>query len=199
MKILTAKYIGSIAGPGEKMVDEPEVCFIGRSNVGKSSMINRLVMQKVARTSSTPGATRMINIFRVYYEHAGERRWTVFSDFPGFGYAKVSKQAYSTWENMIERYISEKGSRKMIIWVYDVRREFDALDQMVLEWIGERKLEMTFVLTKVDKVSRQEIHSKKNRWAEIFGDDQVVMFSSKDGQGRDNLLSNILKFLGHTN
>jgi GTP-binding protein len=136
MKILTAKYIGSIAGPGEKeMLDKPEVCFIGRSNVGKSSMINRLVMQKIARTSSTPGATRMINLYEVFYEADDIRERLIFSDFPGFGYAKASKKVSKGWQELIEGYITASKSIKRLIWVYDVRREIDEMDKALIDWL----------------------------------------------------------------
>jgi GTP-binding protein len=193
MKILTAKYIGSIAGPGEKeILDEPEVSFIGRSNVGKSSMINRLVMQKVARTSSTPGATRMINLYEVFYEVDGVRERLIFSDFPGFGYAKASKKVSRGWQELIESYITASRSIKRLIWVYDVRREIDELDKALIEWLRSLKLDFTLVLTKTDKVNSSAASTKKKSFEKLFGEKRVFGFSSKDGCGRTELLSHIL-------
>jgi GTP-binding protein len=193
MKILTAKYIGSIAGPGEKKtLDKLEVCFIGRSNVGKSSMINKLVMQKIARTSSTPGATRMINLFEVFYETDGVRERLIFSDFPGFGYAKASKKVSQGWQEMIENYIVASKSTKRLIWVYDVRREIDEMDKALIDWLHSLNLDFTLVLTKIDKVNSGEALTKKRSFEKLFGEKRVFGFSSKDGYGRTELLSHII-------
>ncbi len=193
MRILSAKYIGSLAGPGDdKAFRDPEVCFIGRSNVGKSSMINKLVMQKVARTSSTPGATRMINVYEVLYEAGGTRNRLIFSDFPGFGYAKVSRKVYQDWQRMIESYVLARKPIKRLIWVYDVRREIDEMDQTLIDWLDSLQLGFTLVLTKTDKVNNSEVSVKKKSFEKLFGEERVFAFSSKDGYGRTELLSHIL-------
>jgi len=193
MKILGTKYIRSIAGLEEKKgLDDPEVCFIGRSNVGKSSMINRLVMQKVARTSSTPGATRMINIYEVLYEADDIRERIIFSDFPGFGYSKVSRKMHQGWQAMIEEYLVANKLIKRLIWVYDVRREIDEMDDMLMDWLRTLDLDFTLVLTKIDKVNSNEASEKKKLFEKLFGDKKVFSFSSKDGYGRTELLSHIL-------
>jgi len=185
--------MGSVAeAGGKRALDGPEVCFIGRSNVGKSSMINRLLMQKVARTSSTPGATRMINLFEVLYEADGARERLIFSDFPGFGYAKVARKTYQGWQEMIENYIVASRSIKRLIWVYDVRREIDEMDQTLIDWLDSRQLDFTLVLTKVDKVNRNELSAKKGSFVRLFGEKRIFAFSSKDGHGREELLSHIL-------
>jgi GTP-binding protein len=193
MKILDTKYIRSIAGlEGKKGLDDPEICFIGRSNVGKSSMINRLVMQKVARTSSTPGATRMINIYGVLYQEDGMKKRLILSDFPGFGYSKVSKKMYRDWQKMIEEYLVANKLIKRLIWVYDVRREIDGLDNMLLDWLRNSELDFTLVLTKIDKVNNNQASAKKRLFEKLFGDKKIFSFSSKDGYGRTELLSHIL-------
>jgi GTP-binding protein len=192
MKIVNAKYIRSIAGlDGKKGIDDPEICFIGRSNVGKSSMINKLVMQKVARTSSTPGATRMINIYEVLYEADGLKGRLIFSDFPGFGYSKVSRKMYQGWQGMIEDYLVANRFIKRLIWVYDVRRDIDEMDNMLIDWLRNRELDFTLVLTKIDKVNNSDASAKKRSFGRLFGDDKVFAFSSKDGYGRMELLSHI--------
>ena len=104
MRILEAKYIKGASSVRQLDLrdDIPEVSFIGRSNVGKSSLINALATQRVARTSSRPGATRIINIYNVLYESRGKRGTMLFSDFPGFGYAKVSRAMAVSWQGMVE-------------------------------------------------------------------------------------------------
>jgi GTP-binding protein len=196
MKILSAKYLRSIAVTGEtRLLDDPEFCFVGRSNVGKSSMINRLVMQKVARTSSTPGATKMINIYELVCETGGTRKRLIFSDFPGFGYSKVSRNIYQGWQGMVENYLVNNRFIKKLIWVYDVRREIDETDEMLIRWLHRRELDYTFVLTKVDKVNKSETYMKKKSFENLFGNREVFTFSSKDGYGRTELLSHILNVI----
>ncbi|HEY3278315.1 MAG TPA: ribosome biogenesis GTP-binding protein YihA/YsxC [Syntrophorhabdaceae bacterium] len=193
MKILNAEYMKGVTRPDET-ADEtvPEVSFIGRSNVGKSSMINRLVMRKVAKTSSTPGATRIINLYKVLYELGGGRKSMIFSDFPGFGYAKVSKEMYKGWESMIGGYIAESRRIRDLIWVYDVRRDIDDLDKALIDWVFSLELEFSVVLTKIDKETRSNVMKKKMLFSRYFGESRVLTFSAKDGYGRKELLSHIV-------
>jgi GTP-binding protein len=197
MRILSAQYIKSVTGFEDRMqLEQPEICFIGRSNVGKSSMINKLVMQKIARTSSTPGATRLINIYKIHCEFGKERKSFIFSDFPGFGYSKVSKKIYQGWQGMIDGYIRKNRFIKRLIWVYDVRRDLDEIDNSVIEWIGLTGLDFTLVITKIDKVSKNDVLMKKRLFEHNFGNERVFVFSSKDGYGRDELLNHISNTLG---
>jgi GTP-binding protein len=193
MRILNAEFVKSIGLTGEIEDDYmPEICFMGRSNVGKSSMINSLVMQKIARTSSTPGATRTINIFKVYYESQGEKKYVIFSDFPGFGFAKVSKAMSHSWKTMMERYVSNNKRIKKLIWLFDVRREIDYLDEMVMEWIFNNKLEFCLVLTKSDKEKQGDLARKKRFFNNYFKGNPVFLYSSKTGQGKKELLSYLM-------
>ena len=164
---------------------------MGRSNVGKSSMINKLVMQKVAKTSSTPGATKAINLYKVYYESGGARKSMIFSDFPGFGYAKVPKETYRGWQGMIETYVSSNSRIEKLVWVYDVRRDIDdstgrsSTGFFPFSWI------FAVALTKIDKETRNNISHKRRLFSGYFGESRVFAFSAKDGQGRKELLSHI--------
>jgi len=192
MKILNTQYVkGILRSERKDLYKIPEISFIGRSNVGKSSMINTLVMQKVARTSSTPGATRLINLYSIDYEYRGVRQQLIFSDFPGFGYSKVSKVMQQNWQKMIEGYIERNKNIKRIIWVYDARREFDNLDEMLLEWFFDRKLHFTLVLTKTDKESRNFVDIKKRLSRQWIGEGEIFTFSAKTGEGRKELLTHI--------
>ena len=193
MKILNAQYVKGILVPESKdMYNIPEICFLGRSNVGKSSMINTLLMRKVARTSSTPGATRMINLYRVQYESKGSKKWIMFSDFPGFGYSKVSKTTYQSWEKLIEGYVLENTCIRKLIWVFDIRRDMDALDKTLIEWIEDNRLDVSLVLTKADKESSNVVAKRKVLFNNYVENSQIFVFSSKDGTGRKELLSHIL-------
>jgi GTP-binding protein len=141
MRIIDTRYLKSVRTPEEAQVgDLPEISFVGRSNVGKSSLINALAAQRVARTSSRPGATRMINIYKVLYESKGRRGWAIFSDFPGFGYARVSREMARDWREMVEGYLLTNDRLRRIIWLFDVRRDPDDLDSMLVEWFLAKRL-----------------------------------------------------------
>jgi len=194
VKILNAKYLKSVTSPDRSLRGKVlEVSFVGRSNVGKSSMINSLAMRKIAKTSSTPGATRLINLYLIEYEHKGARQQAIFSDFPGFGYAKVSKSMQKDWQKMIEGYIERNKEIQKIIWVYDVRREPDRLDEMLLEWFLDRELPFSIALTKTDKESRGFAANKKRLFKQYIKKGEILTFSAKTGEGRKELLEHILK------
>ena len=196
MRIIDAKYIKSVASPGEVSFDSmPEICFVGRSNVGKSSLINALVTQRVARTSSRPGATRMINIYKVLYESMGKRDWMIFSDFPGFGYAKVSRAMALDWQKMVEGYLPANERIKRIIWLLDVRRDFDDLDRMLAGWLHSKQLPFTPVLTKVDKETQGNIVKKVRSYEQFFNGQKAHLFSSRTGYGKKELLAHIKQIL----
>jgi GTP-binding protein len=196
MKILDAGFIRGVMGPAGRGTEElPEICFIGRSNVGKSSLINGLTGRKIARTSSTPGATRAINLYRVMYEFEGNRRSVLFSDFPGFGYSKVSRSTYKAWQGLIERYILENPWIKRILWVYDVRRDPDRLDEMLVEWLFDQGLQFSLVVTKIDKEGLNFATAKKRVLSRAFGNEAVFLFSAKEGYGRTEILSHIARLV----
>ncbi|MCX5807990.1 MAG: ribosome biogenesis GTP-binding protein YihA/YsxC [Proteobacteria bacterium] len=192
MKILNAVFLKSVTSyDNKKREDLPEVAFIGRSNVGKSSMINRLVMQKIARTSSTPGRTRSINLYKIEYEFKNAKKSFFISDFPGFGYSKVSREVYQGWQEMIEQYILQNSNIKRLIWLFDGRRDLDELDNILMEWLEDNRIPFSFVITKIDKATRNETTSKKALFNKIFGPEHVFIFSAKSGDGRKELLSHI--------
>ena len=189
---IDCEYLKGVTSPEGSLSESlPEVCFIGRSNVGKSSMINKLVTHKVAKTSSTPGATRIINLYKVSYEFMGGKKSIIFSDFPGFGYAKVSRETYGGWQEMIETYISQNDRIEKLIWVYDVRRDIDDLTRRSLTGYSPCSLDFTLVLTKIDKETRNNVMNKKRLFSGYFGESRVFTFSAKDGYGRKELLSHI--------
>jgi len=151
MNITKAEFISS--SPNVSMCPRdsiPEYAFIGRSNVGKSSLINMLVeRKKLAKTSSTPGKTRLINHFKINNE------WFL-ADLPGYGYAKVSKKERESFARMIEQYAQLRSNLVCFFVLVDARHKPQQLDLDFMEWLGDSKLPFVIVLTKVDKVSQKE-------------------------------------------
>jgi GTP-binding protein len=197
MRIVDAGFVRSVTGVDQrKAIHLPEICFVGRSNVGKSSLLNTLASRKIARTGSTPGATRLINLYKVRCEWEGRKREAIFSDFPGFGYSKVSRGVYQNWQAMVEGYMKENEWIRLILWAFDIRRAFDGLDQMLLEWLKGNSLAFSLVLTKADKEGRGKSLQTKQAFQQRLGAEDVFLFSSKDGNGRKELLAHIARSIG---
>ena len=197
MRIVDAGFVRSVTGVDQrKTIHLPEICFVGRSNVGKSSLLNTLASRKIARTGSTPGATRLINLYNVRCEWEGRKREAIFSDFPGFGYSKVSKGIYQNWQAMVEGYMKDNEWIRRVLWAFDIRRAFDGLDQMLLEWLKGNGLAFSLVLTKADKEGRGWALQTRQAFQQRLGSDDVFLFSSKDGNGRKELLAHISRSIG---
>jgi GTP-binding protein len=149
MKITKAEFITSSSEVSQCPPEQiPEYAFIGRSNVGKSSLINMLVeRKKLAKTSSTPGKTRLINHFKINHE------WFL-CDLPGYGYAKVSKKERGTFSKMIEHYATRRTNLVCFFVLVDARHKPQQLDLDFIEWLGDSKLPFVIALTKVDKVNQ---------------------------------------------
>jgi len=175
--------------------DRPEVAFAGRSNVGKSSLINTLVnRKKLARTSSTPGRTQSINFFRF-----GRSLYLV--DLPGYGFARVPVKVKKSWQQMVESYLKSRETLKAVVLILDIRRDLASGDIDLIEWLKHYNIPPIIVLTKADKVSRQQA---KQRAGLIVGQlagispDEPVVFSAKTRQGRDELWEKIREIAGST-
>ncbi len=195
-RIVHAEFEKSIVSYSKSMERGiPEICFIGRSNVGKSSAINMLTGRKIARTSSTPGATRAVNLFNVTYDDGVEKKKALFSDFPGFGYSKVSRDESRRWQQLIESYILLNRDIRRIVWLFDIRREMDELDSMLLEWLTTNRLQFCFVLTKCDKENQSFISKKKNLFENVLNAAPLFTLSSKTGKGKAQLVSFLLASL----
>lgn len=165
--------------------DMPEIALVGRSNVGKSSLINCLTNRKnLARTSSTPGKTATINFYSI-----GDRYRLV--DLPGYGYAKRSKEERESWGRMIEGYLAKRENLVRVIQLVDARHKPTADDKMMLDWINNYGYESLLVATKLDKLKKSQV--EKNL-TEIYnelelGDDAVLIpFSAETREGRENVL-----------
>jgi GTP-binding protein len=164
----------------------PEVAFLGRSNVGKSSLLNRLVQRrKLARTSSSPGKTRLIHWYRVQRPE-GE---TLFVDLPGYGYARVSKAERAGWQALIESYLAGRMTLRCAVLLQDIRRDLSADEDLLIAWLRERNIPVILALTKCDKLKQMR---RGRRAAELRGDTdvpdpQIVVTSAEKGLGVEEL------------
>jgi GTP-binding protein len=164
----------------------PEVAFLGRSNVGKSSVINSLLGQKVAKTSSTPGRTRSINFFEV--------RWPgkpapelVFSDLPGYGYAKISKEISQEWPKFIEPYLRERQNLALCVALVDANVPTQESDRQMIAYLRETDRNYVVVATKTDKLSGNQLQRAMQNLREEYAEARIVTFSAKSGKGREEL------------
>ena len=172
--------------------DKPEVAFAGRSNVGKSSLLNALVNRKnLARTSSTPGRTQAINFFRV------NDRFT-FVDLPGYGYARVWREVKKSWRGMVETYLRNRPNLKAVVVIVDIRRDLEEDDTSFMEWLEQEGKEVIPVLTKVDKLTRKERDSQvREMERELSGivSQKPILFSAKTREGRKEIWDRLLSLM----
>ncbi len=170
----------------------PEIALVGRSNVGKSSLINKLVNRKnLAKSSSTPGKTRMLNYYMI------NDAWYMV-DLPGYGFAKVSKAEREKWGKMIEKYLSSREQLRGVIQLLDIRHAPSANDILMKEWLEHYELPILLVATKADKVSRNE--KQKNlaviRKTLLLSTEQTpILFSAQSGEGADEVKAALAEIL----
>lgn len=163
----------------------PEFALLGRSNVGKSSFINRMTNnKKLAKTSNTPGKTRLINFFNMANEF-------VIADLPGYGYAKISKETQDRWQKNLEEYLLNRTEIKSLIQFIDARHEIQKNDFQMREWVNAHNLPIFTIVTKIDYVKRSDIQKIINKIKKEFGG-EVLPFSSNDGYYVDNVKNYIL-------
>lgn len=198
MIIKNVEFAGAIANINGKAPGSfPQVAFSGRSNVGKSSLINRLLGRTrtaVARVSSTPGKTREINFFEVKATTSAEQPAHFYVvDLPGYGYAKVPITVRNQWQKVIEWYLGTTKELKGVVQLIDSRIDPVEADRMMVRYLADAELPALFVLTKVDKLTRSERAAQVGKVIAALGlhPDQVVEFSSKTGEGREELLDSI--------
>ena len=164
--------------------DRPEVAFAGKSNVGKSSMINALMNRKsYARISATPGKTQTINFYNI-----NEALYLV--DLPGYGYARVSEKEKAQWGRMIERYLHGSSQLREVFLLIDIRHEPSANDRLMYQWIVDQGYEPVIIATKLDKIKRSQVQKHVKMLKEGLGlvpGTTVIPFSSVTKQGRDEI------------
>jgi len=184
MKIRSAEFIKSAVEPKQYPAGRfPEIAFLGRSNAGKSSLINTLLNRKrLVKTSSTPGKTRHLNFFLI------NEKW-MFVDLPGYGYAKVPITLRKNWKQWIETYLHKRESLKGVVLVMDIRRTPRQEELGLVEWLADRKRRCILVMTKADKLSKARQLQQGAAALEAFskGPDALILFSAKTGQGKDAL------------
>ena len=169
----------------------PEIAFLGRSNVGKSSLLNALVGDKAAKVSSTPGRTRAINFFALGEPGSVGRHKLVFADLPGYGYAKISKSISSEWPKFIEPYLALREQLKLCICLVDSNIPAQESDLQLIEWLRHQGRNFAVVGTKVDKQSGNERTRKLAILKRDLGIDDLLFLSSKTGFGLKELWARI--------
>ncbi|WP_297887042.1 ribosome biogenesis GTP-binding protein YihA/YsxC [Sulfurihydrogenibium sp.] len=190
MSIKNVKFLKSAVKPEDyPPPDKPEVAIVGRSNVGKSSLINAIFKRSIAKVSSTPGKTRLINFFTLNDE-------IYFVDLPGYGFASVSQKERLNWQKMIENYLLNRENLKLIIMLVDTRYPPTNLDILMKQWLESFEKPYIVVGTKIDKLNQSEKAKAKKIIKEILDLDEgneIFLVSSKEGTGIDNLIVEIFK------
>ena len=169
----------------------PEIAFAGRSNVGKSSLINTLVNRKnLVKTSSTPGRTQLINFFNI-------NQSLMFVDLPGFGYARVPKKIQKEWGPMIENYLSTRSTLKGVVLIMDLRRTPGRQESDLINWLYHYDIPCILVMTKTDKLkkSKRVLHQKQAAEALQIDPEDLLLFSTKSRQGKERIWDEISRLV----
>jgi len=168
----------------------PEVAFLGRSNVGKSSVINSLLGAKIAKTSSTPGRTRSINFFEVRWPGKPQPE-LVFTDLPGYGYAKISREVYQQWPGFIDPYLKERPCLALCVALVDVNVPPQPGDRELLSFLAGIGRPTLIVATKSDRLSANQLRNSLQILAQDHPEAHILPFSAKTGSGRPELWQEI--------
>jgi len=168
----------------------PEVAFLGRSNVGKSSVINTLVDAKLARTSSTPGRTRSINFFEVRWS-GKPRPEVIFADLPGYGYAKLSREISQEWPKFIEPYLNERPTLALCLALVDVNVPPQDSDRQLLDFLNASGRDFLLIATKTDRLSNNQLRNALKILTDSYPAAAVIPFSAKTRAGRDEVWNKI--------
>ncbi|MFO7569774.1 MAG: ribosome biogenesis GTP-binding protein YihA/YsxC [Smithellaceae bacterium] len=185
MKIQSAEFIKSAVWPPQyPLPTMPDIAFVGRSNVGKSSLINALVGRKhLAKTSNTPGRTQLINFFSINEKF-------FFVDLPGYGFAKVSRSVKKDWGDMIESYLRERQNLALIILILDIRRDPSEDDLALQNWLEHYRIPYLSILTKADKLSNNQAIVRRKLIEKALGESaskNTILFSAKTMKGKEAL------------
>jgi GTP-binding protein len=168
----------------------PEVAFLGRSNVGKSSVINTLIGDKIARTSSTPGRTRSINFFEVRWPGKPQPE-VIFADLPGYGYAKLSREISQEWPKFIEPYLNDRPTLALCVALVDANVPPQDSDRQLLDFLNASGRDFLLIATKSDRLSNNQLRNALKGLTEAYPTAPVIPFSAKTGAGRDEVWKKI--------
>jgi GTP-binding protein len=173
-----------------KTFGAPEIAFLGRSNVGKSSVINSLVGSKIARTSSTPGRTQSINFFEIRW--AGKPKpEVIFADLPGYGYARVPREISEKWSSFIEPYLKERESLALCLSLVDISVPQQESDRRLLDFLRTEQRPFIIVATKSDRLSNNQLQNALRKLGQEYPDTKIVSYSARTGTGRQELWQEI--------
>jgi len=188
MKIETVEFIKSVNNLKDRPKPLPEICFVGRSNVGKSSLINMILSRKIAKISATPGKTRFLNYFLINNNF-------YFVDLPGYGYAKISKEEQEKWKIFITSYLQNNQNLKLVFQLIDVRHEYKNNDKIMVDFLEYYNIPYIVVLTKSDKLGQQKINEQYNYYKNIFKDKSLILTSANKNIGKNQILEDLLYHL----
>jgi GTP-binding protein len=193
MKFNQAQFIKTVVDVKEAPFNAhlPEIAVVGRSNVGKSTLLNHLFgSKKMVKTSSSPGKTRALNFFSVDQK-------LIFVDFPGYGYAKISKQEQATWRGLIEEYLYTRPTLRLLLLLLDFRHPPTEDDLKMLEWVHSQNLNTIVVLTKVDKLNQSQAATQTKLITGMLKELPYVHYSATKNLGRKELIAKISESVGH--
>lgn len=181
------KSVTDIQHKPEKLL--PEIAFAGRSNVGKSSLLNAILnRKKLVKTSSTPGKTQLINYFEIDQKY-------YFVDLPGYGYAKTPKKVSASWQRMMEDYILNSKELKFICLLIDARHDLQVSDQQMSDWLNYNNIPYIVILTKADKLSKNKLARQQALFVKQYPDHHVIPFSVNMNRYQEGLVSLILELI----
>jgi GTP-binding protein len=185
MKVVSAEFVKSAARPSHfTREDIPEVAFVGRSNSGKSTLINMLTGQKrLAKASNNPGRTQLIQFFLI-------NGVLSFADLPGYGYAKAPEAIRSSWRPMVETYLRVRENLRLVVLVADIRRDITEDELLLIDWLAQYEREVFVVLSKMDKLSANEqaLRLRQIRQAlSFFPTERIIAYSAKTGKGKEQI------------
>jgi GTP-binding protein len=196
MRVL-ARFLTAATDPGHfPPAVLPEIAFLGRSNVGKSSVINSLVGAKLAKTSSSPGRTRSINFFELRWPGKPQPE-LIFADLPGYGYAKISREISSQWPGFIEPYITDRPTLALCLVLVDVNVPPQPSDKHLLDFLTSSRRPFLVVATKSDRLSGNQLHNSVQNITREFAQTRVVACSARTGAGREEIWQEIRRVLEH--
>jgi GTP-binding protein len=188
MKPVIAKFITAASDPaGFPAAGPPEFAFLGRSNVGKSSLINSLLGQKLAHVSSTPGRTRTINFIGIFQKPGQPNPELMLVDLPGYGYAKISREISAEWPKFIEPYLKERVPLQFCVILVDVNVPPQASDRQLIDFLRHAGRDFLVVATKTDKLSGNKLRAALAGLAREHEVDEVLAYSARTGAGRSDL------------